>query len=326
MALLGNKIFWFAVLGGSSCAMIGFSVLLVRLSLRDQTRSLLRERLDSIRRINRPYVELPKIPLKKEEFFLVQSRKGSKFAEYLRGRLGIGLNPKLIIALIAFLSFLIVSSFAAYLFYHAYLGLITGVVIFGTSMGVWWFFKFRRARFLMACDAQLPELLDFIVRALRAGHAFSTSLSLASEELREPLGPECRRIYREQELGIPLESALVNLTERVPLLDLKYFATAYLIHRELGGNLAEVLQNISRIIRERFKLKKHVHAITAEGRMSAWVLSILPFATAVSFFAIRPEYINTLLTDPLGQKLTFVALCLWFIGIIVIRRIVRIEY
>ncbi len=132
--------------------------------------------------------------------------------------------------------------------------------------------------------------------------------------------------FGEQELGIPLSSSLTLLTQRIPIMDFKYFVTAYQINREIGGNLADVLDKISNVIRERFKLKRHVQALTAEGRMSAWILSILPFVVAAALSAIRPEYVGVLITEPVGQKLILLALCLWFLGIVVIKKIIRVDY
>lgn len=326
MAIFGNPSLFYLMFAGSIFTVIGLSIILVKVSLRDQAKALLQERLDLVKHIRKLYiVETPRILLKKPEFVLLGPTE-NRFAEYLRVQLGLEINPKLVMAMLAFLAVTIAGFFASYFFFGTGLGLILGIIVLSTIVGAVWFLKFRRNRFLTTCEAQLSETLDYIVRTLKAGHAFPTSIGLLSEELPPPLGPEFRRIFKEQELGIPLSSSLLQLARRIPIANLKYFVTAYQINREIGGNLAEVLDNISKIIRERFKLKRHVQAITAEGRISAWILGVLPFVVGMAMYVIRTEYVSILLTDPVGQKLMFAALCLWFLGIIVINRMVQIEF
>ncbi len=324
MVLLGHPILLWAVIGCSSSAIIILSILLVRFSLRDQSRALLRERLNFVKSDSKGDVKQPTILLRKDA--ILHQQKVNKVCEYFRTRLGIELNPKLAMALPIFLSVLIFACIAYYLFSGQYFGLILCVVILAISASAWCILKYRRDKFLLNCETQLPEMLDFVVRGLRAGHAFPTCIFLVGEELSAPLGPEFKRIFREQELGISLSSSLLILTQKIPLMDLKYFVTTYQINREIGGNLADVLDNIANLIRERFKLKMHVKALTAEGRMSAWVLSILPFAVALALSVVRPDYVGMLFNEPFGQKLILVALCLWSLGIIVIKRMINIDY
>ncbi|MFQ5862420.1 MAG: type II secretion system F family protein [Candidatus Brocadiales bacterium] len=320
-----NPVLVYAVLGCSISSAIGLSFLLIRISLRDQAKALLRERLDFVvKRPSKPSVEHQAIFLRKQ--VPLQSEDGNKLAEYFRVRLGMQLNPKLLIAVLVFLSILIPAFIASYFFLGTYLILYACLGVLFIIVGVFWILKFRRDRFLMKCEAQLPDALDFIVRSLKAGHAFSTSISLVGEELPPPLGPEFRRVFKEQKLGVPLSTALLELTKRTPTMDFRYFVTAYLVNREIGGNLSEVLENISRLIRERFKLRAHVQAITAEGRWSAWVISLLPIATVAAIFTIRPEYFRLLVEEPFGQKLILIAIGMWFMGIVVTRRLVHVDY
>lgn len=322
MAIFSNPIVLSFIAFGSMFTAIGLSFLLIRVSLKDQTRSLLRERLNFVK-TEKTHEAVPKILLRKPEF--AQSGKKAKLGEYLKAQLGLEINPKLETALFALAGVLIAGSIGSF-FLIGFSGLLIGIFVVMIIIGTFWLLRYRRTKYLTACEEQLPEALDFIVRALRAGHAFPTSISLLGEELQLPLGPEFRRIFKEQELGISLYSAFLSLCNRVPIADMKYFVTAYQVNREIGGNLAEVLENISKIVRERFKLKRHVQALTAEGRMSAWVLAILPLVVALVLFTTRPEYASILIVEPLGQKAVFLAVSLWLIGIIVIRKLVQFSY
>lgn len=324
MSIFSNPIVAYALFGCSFLALIGFSFLLIRISLRDQAKALLRERLDSVKTKPLSAVEPSTILLSRAP--RVEPEKTNKLTDFFSTRFGIKLKPGFLIAIIASLASLVFASFAFYLVLGTFLGFIVSVSILSISVGVLWAFKFRRDRFLGRCEAQLPEVMDFIVRALKAGHAFPSSVSLAGQELPAPLGPELGRAFKEQELGIPLSTSLVNLTKRIPTMDLKYFVAAYQVNKELGGNLAEVYENISKIIRERFKLRRHVQAITAEGRWSAWVLALLPIGTAGVIFILRPEHLRILLREPVGHKLIIIAMIMWLTGVIVIRRLIRIDY
>ncbi len=326
MAIFGNTIlFWYTVFLGCIIAIGGFGFLLVRTSVRDQVRFLVQERLNYVKQFSGKTAEqAPRLLLKKEPFYFQGKR--NKFAGYFFTQLGIEVNPKVLIGLVGFLGVIILAFFLIYLLFRVYLALILGIIIGVAVVCAWWILKYRRGKYLFDCEAQLPEVLDYIVRGLRAGHAFPTCISLVGEDLGSPLGPEFLRVFREQELGLTLSSSLLNLVQRVPIMDLKYFYTAYQVNREIGGNLAEVLDNIARIIRERFKLKRHVSALTAEGRFSAVILCLLPFFVAFGLSLIRREYVGLLFTDPLGLKFLLVGIIFWFFGVIVIRRMVNIEY
>jgi tight adherence protein B len=182
----------------------------------------------------------------------------------------------------------------------------------------------RRLR-LVLMERQLPEALDLMTRALRAGHAFSSGLQMAGDELAEPIAGELRLVHDEINYGTSLPQALVNLSERVPITDLRYFVVAVLIQRESGGNLTEMLVNLSRLIRERLKLHDRVRVLSAEGRMSAWILGLMPFGLAALLNLLNPEFMSTLWTDPIGITILKWLAALMVIGILMLHRIVRIR-
>ena len=182
----------------------------------------------------------------------------------------------------------------------------------------------RRRRLLML-DQQLPDALDLMGRALRAGHAFSAALDMVGTESREPIAGEFRTTFDEINFGIPQPEALLNLATRVPSADLGYFVIAVLLQRETGGNLAELLGNLSALIRARFKLFGTIRTLSAEGRLSARILSVLPFIAAGAMNIINPKLMSVLWTDPVGLKLIYAALAMIVLGIFWMWRIVRIR-
>jgi tight adherence protein B len=183
----------------------------------------------------------------------------------------------------------------------------------------------KRVRRLQKIEQQLPDALDLLVRGLRAGHAFSSTLKMAGEELPEPVRNEFRITHDEINFGVSMQQALSNLSERVPSTDLRYFVVAVLIQRESGGNLTEILGNLSRLIRERLKLLARVRVLSSEGRLSAWILGIMPFALAGLLQLTNPEFIGTLWTDPIGISIVKYMLVLMAIGAVIMRKIIRIR-
>jgi tight adherence protein B len=182
----------------------------------------------------------------------------------------------------------------------------------------------RRAR-LAKVEEQLPEAADFFGRALRAGHSFANVMQMVGEELPEPIAGEFRFAYEEVNYGVPMNEALHNLAQRVPLTDLRYLIIAVLIQRESGGNLAEALGNISRLIRARLKLLAQVRVMSAEGRMSAWILGLLPVAVLLLMSMSNPEYISVLWTDPIGITLSWYAGVVAAGGVFWMRKLIRIR-
>jgi tight adherence protein B len=183
----------------------------------------------------------------------------------------------------------------------------------------------ERARRLMRIEQQLPDAADFIARALRAGHSFTNVLQIVGNELAEPLSGEFRIVREEINYGAPMSEALHNLAARIPLTDLRYLIIAVLIQRETGGNLAEILGNISHIIRARLKLLAQVRVLSAEGRMSAWILGALPFAVGAIMLLLNPDYVKLLWTDPSGVKLLWYALGMIVVGLVWLRKVIRIR-
>jgi tight adherence protein B len=186
--------------------------------------------------------------------------------------------------------------------------------------------KFKKDRRIAKFEEQFPESLDLLSRALRAGHAYTTGLLMVADEMPQPVGPEFRIIYDQQNYGLPMGDALKSFAERVPLLDAKFFVTAVMTQRESGGNLAEILDNLASVIRDRFKVKRQIQVISAHGRMTGWVLSAVPPVLAFVMFLISPENMRVLWHDPLGVKLIALAIFLQITGAMIIRRLVQIEY
>jgi len=172
---------------------------------------------------------------------------------------------------------------------------------------------------------QLPDALDMMSRAMRAGHAFPTALKLVADEVPAPLGDEFKIAFDEVNFGVSMADALNNLAVRVPSMDLQYFVVAVLIQRESGGNLTELLTSISAIIRDRQRLVGQVRVLSAEGRMSAWVLCLLPFGAGGLIYLANPDSMGVLFTDPGGRKMLGIALTMMMFGVLAIRKIVRIR-
>lgn len=189
---------------------------------------------------------------------------------------------------------------------------------------VFWLF-WRRRRRLKAFAVQLPDALDLLARALRAGQSLGAGFSMVASEVSAPLGKEFGRVFEEQNLGIPLEEALESLTERVPNLDLKFFATALVLQRQTGGDLAEILDKIGSLIRERFQIWGQVQALTGEGRLSGVVLMGLPFVLFLALYKLNPDYVMVLFTDPMGRKMLAFAVIMQVLGALCIRKIVNIK-
>lgn len=185
--------------------------------------------------------------------------------------------------------------------------------------------RVKRARRLRSFEEQFPEALDLIARALKAGHAFATGLKMVADEMPEPVGPEFRKTFDEQNFGLPLKDALENLTRRIPVLDVRFFSTAVLIQRETGGNLSEILENLAHVVRERFKILRQVRVYTAHGRLTGYVLLALPAVLAVALSFINPEHMNMLFRERMGQMMLLGALVMQTFGFLWIKQVVKIE-
>ena len=226
----------------------------------------------------------------------------------------------------------------------ALFGISLGLATLGAAMCVWlvniyvvpiaallffclpwlWLYR-RRASRLKSFAGQLPDAMELVARALRAGHSLAAGMHVVAEEMPAPICKEFARVYDEQNLGIPLEEALKGMCDRVPNLDLRFFVTSVAIQRQTGGDLAEILDRIGHVIRERFKILGQVKALTAEGRLSGIVLIAMPIGLFLLMMWMKPDYIQLLWTDPMGVKMSIGAIVLVLIGAYAIKKIVDIK-
>jgi tight adherence protein B len=206
-----------------------------------------------------------------------------------------------------------------------------GTVLFGWAGAILGFFipygyaSHMRTKRFQKFEEKFPEAIDTLARAVRAGHAFTTALEMIANEVSEPVAGEFRQLYEEQKFGLPVRDALLNLADRVPLVDVKFFVTAVMLQRETGGNLAEILDNLSYVIRERFKILRQVRVHTAQGRLTMMLLMALPPAVVCVMLVLNRGFIQPLFTDPVGHALIVGGITLQTMGYFVIRRIIRIQ-
>lgn len=185
--------------------------------------------------------------------------------------------------------------------------------------------RWRRNRRLNLFEELLPESIDLVGRALRAGHPLSSGFKMAADDGPEPVASELRRVFEEQRFGLPLQDSLLGMADRINLVDVRILVTAILIQREVGGNLAEILDNLSKVVRARFTIRRQIKVYTAQGRMTGYLLALLPFMLFGLLYTINPEYMSVLFTDPIGKILVGVALVMQLAGFFWIRKIVNIE-
>jgi tight adherence protein B len=216
-------------------------------------------------------------------------------------------------------------AFAAFAFFAG------GNIMFGWVGALLGFFipyayaSHMRTKRFQKFEEKFPEAIDTLARAVRAGHAFTTAIELIANEVAEPVGGEFRQLFEEQKYGLPVRDALLNLADRIPLVDVKFFVTAVMLQRETGGNLAEILDNLSYVIRERFKILRQVRVHTAQGRLTMVLLMALPPTIVVVMQFINPGFIRPLFTEWLGHVAIVVAISLQTLGYFVIRRIIQIQ-
>ena len=185
--------------------------------------------------------------------------------------------------------------------------------------------KRKRSTRLKKFEEQFPEALDILSRAIRAGHAFQTALGMAADEMPSPVGPELKKTFDQQNFGLPLREALNELSQRVAILDVRFFVTAILIQRETGGNLSEILDNLAHVVRERFKIQRQVRVHTAHGRFTGYVLLALPAFLAVALSMINFDHMQPLFNEHMGQVMLVGAIVLQAIGYVWIRQVIKIE-
>jgi tight adherence protein B len=199
---------------------------------------------------------------------------------------------------------------------------LTAAVLFVIPLG--WVWNKRRVR-LNKFASQLPDALELVARALRAGHSLQAGMHVVAEEMPSPISDEFNRVYEEQNLGIPIEESMESMCARVPNLDLRFFVTSVAIQRQTGGDLAEILDKIGYVIRERYRILGQVKALTGEGRLSGIVLIALPFVLFLVMLHIQPTYVAALWTNELGIKMSIFAVIMQILGALVIRKIVNIK-
>jgi tight adherence protein B len=291
---------------------------------------IVRRRLEALQRAQRRGSESPELDLLRDELYssvpLLQSflmlLPGSISLKDILWQAGMkGVKPGKILLLTAVLG-MGAYVVAAHFFLNSLAALGIGLAALSLP-GL--YVMYRRMRRLRAFEKLFPEAIDLLGRAVRAGHAFTTGLEMIAKELPQPVAEEFRVAFEEQNFGLPLKDALFNLAERVPLIDVQFFVIALLIQKETGGNLAEILDNLSRVIRERFRILGEVRVKTAQGRLTASILIGLPPLMMFLMSIVNPEYIKPLFHDPWGPYVLFLGATMQVIGSILLWKIVRIE-
>ncbi len=200
---------------------------------------------------------------------------------------------------------------------------IAGALIGGVAPMLW--LRHKKSSRLKRFEEQFPEALDLLSRAIKAGHAFQTALGMVADELPDPVGPEFRKTFDQQNFGLPLRDVLNELAARIAILDVRFFVTAVLIQRDTGGNLSEILENLAHVVRERFKIRRQVRVHTAHGRFTGYVLLALPAALGVALSFINPEHMQLLFREKIGHMLLGAAAVMQVVGYVWIKQVVKIE-
>jgi tight adherence protein B len=259
-------------------------------------------------------------PMQNVEAVASKALKGSSFELWVK-QSGTKMNMGMCVVISLMLGTLlgIIAMMFAHVWWAGLIAFAAGMCIFPLIL------RQKRASRLYRFEEHFPEALDLLSRAVRAGHAFSAGMKMVADELGEPVGPEFRKAFDEQNYGLPLKESLNNLAERIPLLDVRFFSTAVLIQRDTGGNLAEILDNLANVVRERFKIRRQVRVHTAHGRFTGYVLMALPAFLAVALSFINPEHMNLLFEEKIGQMMIVGCIVMQAIGFIWIKKIVKIE-
>lgn len=262
----------------------------------------------------------PKGPVPAVDDLLARTSAGSRLQRLIE-QSGVKTTPGAIV-LMCGIAALVVSGATQIVFRFTPALIVT--IPLGASLPVLFLLRRRSSR-LKAFEEQFPDALDLVARAIRSGHAFQASVGMAAEELPAPVGPEFRKVFEQQNFGLPVKDALNGLAERVPLIDVKFFVTAVAIQRDTGGNLAEILDNLAHVVRERFKILRQVRVHTAHGRITGFVLLALPAFLAVALSIINPVHMRPLFEERIGQLLIAGTIGLQVIGFFWIRRVIKIE-
>jgi tight adherence protein B len=297
----------------------------------DTSQDVVRRRMDSVRKAEQRGNVSEGLKLVRDEMlstvpllhkFMLRWSWSMRLREYL---LQAGMNMKpaklvLISAVLAAATEFVLSNAVAALPGLAVLGLAVVMLMLPFLFVAW-----KRKRRLRQFEERFPEALDLLGRAIRAGHAFTTGLEMISKDSPEPVASEFRTAFEEQNFGLPLRDALLNMTERIPLIDVRFFVTALLIQKETGGNLAEILDSLARVIRERFRIFRDVRIRTAQGRLTAGIMIALPMVMFVVLTILNPAYTRVLFFDPKGPPILAVAALLQVVGSMIIWKIIQIE-
>jgi tight adherence protein B len=252
---------------------------------------------------------------------LVAGTRGGISLQSLIDQSGVRITPSAVV-LISVMGALM-SGLITYLLFPV--ALVAALVAVGAAFAPFGFLLHRRGRRLKRFEEMFPEALDLLSRAIRAGHAFQTAMGMVADELPEPVGPEFKKTFDQQNFGLPLRDALNELSERIHLLDVRFFVTAVLIQRDTGGNLSEILDNLAHVVRERFKIQRQVRVHTAHGRFTGYVLLALPAALAVALSVINPDHMQLLFHERMGQVMLMGAIVMQSIGFVWIRKVIKIE-
>lgn len=310
------------------CLFVTFALYLLATQNSDQRRARLRQRLQEAL-LHSAHAEDVEVQLARSELMseipflnrvLIRVQAAMQFKRVLdQADLHITVTRLLMFSLMAgMLAGLAASMLTISLILIVLAGVVAAAAPF---VHVFWKRKQRLNLFL----EQLPDTLELISRALAAGHAFSEALHMVADEMPAPVAMEFRKTYEEQNLGLSLKLALENLTQRIPLLDLRMCVTAILIQRETGGNLAEILEKVAHTIRDRFRIMEDLKTLTTSSRMSAWILCGLPVFVAIAVTVMNPDYMSVLWRDPRGHYLIGAALILQGTGMLIVRKILRIK-
>jgi len=259
-------------------------------------------------------------PLPEVDRMILRTAAGSRLTQLIQ-QAGKRITPSTVV--IAAVGCAVVLAFLASLLVRVSFAPIV-VAPVGFALPFLWLANRRNAR-LRRFEEQFPEALDLMARAIRAGHAFQTAMGMAADELPDPVGPEFKTTFDQQNFGLPVAEALRALSERVPLLDIRFFVTAVLIQRDTGGNLAEILDNLAHVVRERFKILRQVRVHTAHGRFTGYVLLALPAVLGVALSFINPDHMNLLFKEHMGQVMLVIAIVMQTIGYFWIRQVIKIE-
>ncbi len=302
----------------------------VTISLFDERKSQARVLRDRLSTVQQPPAEaMPNVALLRDEVlsripafdsFLRRSERVSALQKVLaQGNIDVRAGNFLMLCVASALLLAVISYIAGGNIIFAWVGVVLGFFLpyaYASHM--------RKKRF-QKFEEKFPEAIDTLARAVRAGHAFTTALEMIANEVSEPVAGEFRQLYEEQKFGLPVRDALLNLADRIPLVDVKFFVTAVMLQRETGGNLAEILDNLSYVIRERFKILRQVRVHTAQGRLTMVLLMALPPTVVVVMFVLNRSFIMPLFVDPIGHALIVAGITMQTLGYFFIRRIIRIQ-